>query len=178
LKRDGKPGNLIKRKYYMEGPIKKIMVYIDGTEESITAGQYAICLSKSAGAELSALYVINTRALNELLRARIFIKSEQEEYKNDLEKDADRYLKHIKALADEKAINVNLIKASGNIIAEIKKSVKELDIDLLVIGELSRIQSRLDELHNEVERAMRSVSCSVLIVKDQERVETLYESLK
>jgi len=113
-----------------------------------------------------------------LLRARIFIKSEQEEYKNDLEKDADRYLKHIKALADEKAINVNLIKASGNIIAEIKKSVKELDIDLLVIGELSRIQSRLDELHNEVERAMRSVSCSVLIVKDQERVETLYESLK
>lgn len=161
----------------MEGPIKKIMVYIDGTEESITAGQYAICLSKSTGAELSALYVINTRALNELLRARIFIKSEQEEYKKDLEEDADRYLNHIKTLADEKSIEVNLLKSSGNVIAEIKKFIKEQNIDLFVIGELSRIQSRLDELHNEVERAMRSVACSVLIVKDEERVEALYESL-
>lgn len=161
----------------MEGPIKKIMVYIDGTEESITAGQYAICLSKSTGAELSALYVINTRALNELLRARIFIKSEQEEYKKDLEEDADRYLNHIKTLADEKSIEVNLVKSSGNVIAEIKKFIKEQNIDLFVIGELSRIQSRLDELHNEVERAMRSVACSVLIVKDEERVEALYESL-
>jgi len=162
----------------MEGPIKKIMVYIDGTEESITAGQYAICLSKSTGAELSALYVINTRALNELLRARIFIKSEQEEYKKDLEEDADRYLNHIKTLADGKSIEVNLVKSSGNVIAEIKKFIKEQNIDLFVIGELSRIQSRLDELHNVVERAMRSVACSVLIVKDEERVEALYESLK
>ena len=42
----------------MSTPIKKIMVYIDGTEQSITAAQYAICLASFTGAEIIAHYVI------------------------------------------------------------------------------------------------------------------------
>ena len=51
----------------MSNPIKKIMVYVDGTEESVTAAQYAICLASSSGAELIAHYVVNTRAVEDLL---------------------------------------------------------------------------------------------------------------
>ena len=64
----------------MGKPIKKIMVYVDGSEQSVTAAQYAICLASAAGAELIACYVINTRAVDDLLRARIFLKAEQVEY--------------------------------------------------------------------------------------------------
>ncbi|MBW1945641.1 MAG: universal stress protein, partial [Deltaproteobacteria bacterium] len=64
----------------MSNPIRKIMVYIDGTEQSITAAQYAICLASSSHAELIAHYVVNTRAMEDLLRARIFLKDEQVEY--------------------------------------------------------------------------------------------------
>jgi len=161
----------------MNGPIKNILVYVDGTESSITAAQYAVVLSRSTGAQLSALYVVNTRALEDLLKARIFIKAEEEEYKRDLEADASRYLNHVQSLARKKGLAVEAVSVSGAVQQEIKRYVRENQIDLLVIGELSHVRSRRDEFFNEAERAMRSVSCSVLIVKDEDRVWELYDTL-
>ncbi len=161
----------------MSKPIKKIMVYIDGTEESITAAQYAICLASFSGAELIAHYVINTRAMDDLLKARIFLRDEQVEYEHDMEADAERYLNYVNELAVAKGVTITKKLSSGSVNREISDSVKDMQIDLLVIGELSRIRSRRDEFYDESERAMRSVSCSVLIVKDPDRVWEMYESL-
>ena len=127
----------------MEGPVKKMMVYIDGTEQSITAAQYAICLSRAIGAELIALYVVNTREL-----------------------------------ARQKGLAIETISTSGTVQVVIKNKIREHGIDLLVIGELSHVRSRRDEFYNEAERAMRNVPCSVLIVKDEDRVWELFESLR
>jgi len=55
--------------------------------------------------------------------------------------------------------------------------VAELHIDLLVMGPPPRIRSRRDALYDEVEMAMRTVDCSVLIARDEERIEELYEQL-
>ncbi len=159
----------------MQGPIRNILTYVDGTEESITAAQYAILLALSSGASLTAAYVINTRALSDLVRTRIFLEEEQQEYQRDIEADAERYLNHVRQAAEEKGLRIDTEKRSGNVHQQIRKLVEERGIDLLVIGELSRIRSRRDEFFNETERAMRGVSCSVLIVKDDERVWDLFE---
>ncbi|HDQ14068.1 MAG TPA: universal stress protein [Sediminispirochaeta sp.] len=161
----------------MQGPIRNIVVYIDGSEEAISAAQYAIALAKSTGARLYALYVINTRALNDLVKARIFLDTEEDEYHRDLEADADRYLRHVSKLAARKGLEIESLKRSGTVHQEIKKCVEEFDADLLIIGELSRIRSRRDEFYNESERAMRLVPCSVLVVKDEERVWDIYDAL-
>ena len=128
----------------MSNPIRKIMVYIDGTEQSITAAQYAICLASFSNAELIAYYVVNTRAMEDLLRARIFLKDEQVEYEHDMEADAERYLNHVNELAVQKGVTIEKRHSKGNAHKEIVKAVAEDDIDLLVIGELSRIRSRRD----------------------------------
>ena len=154
------------------------MVYIDGTEQSITAAQYAICLASFSSAELIAYYVVNTRAMEDLLRARIFLKDEQVEYEHDMEADAERYLNHVNELAVQKGVTIEKRHSKGNVHKEIVKAVAEDDVDLLVIGELSRIRSRRDEFYDEAERAMRNVGCSVLIVKDEDRVWEMYQSLK
>jgi len=161
----------------MAGPVQNILVYVDGTEESVTAAEYAVCLAKSTGAKLNAVYVVNTRALNDLVRSRIFLETEEQEYQRDLEQDADRYLNHVKDLAHKKGQALELIQKNGAVHTEIKNLVEDLDIDLLVIGELSRTQSRRDEFYNEVERAMRTVPCSVLIAKDEDLIWSHYESL-
>jgi len=154
------------------------MVYIDGTEQSITAAQYAVCLALYLEAELSALYVVNTKALEDLVRARIFLHEEEEEYEKDLKEDAKRYLNHARELGQKKGITVKLKSAMGNVHQEIVKAVKENEIDLLIVGEISKIRSRRDEFYDETDRAMRSSPCSVLIVKDEDRVWELYESLE
>jgi len=162
----------------VSNPIKKIMVYIDGTEQSITAAQYAICLASSSHAELIAHYVVNTRAMEDLLRARIFLKDEQVEYEHDMETDAERYLNHVNELAVQKGVTIVKRQSKGSVHKEIVKAVVDDEVDLLVIGELSRIRSRRDEFYDEAERAMRNVGCSVLIVKDEDRVWEMYQSLK
>ena len=116
--------------------------------------------------------------MEDLLKARIFLKDEQVEYEHDMEADAERYLNYIDELATKKGVSIIKKHSRGNVHKEIIDSVETDDVDLLVIGELSRIRSRRDEFFDEAERAMRSVPCSVLIVKDEDRVWELYETLK
>jgi len=158
-------------------PINRIMVYIDGTEQAVTAAQYAICLASATGAELIALYVVNTRAMEDLLKARIFLTDEEAEYEHDLEADARRYLNYIGELAAKKGVTVVKKHSKGSVHKEIVEAIEADDVDLLVIGELSRIRSRRDEFYDESERAMRTAPCSVLIVKDEDRVYELYDAL-
>jgi nucleotide-binding universal stress UspA family protein len=153
------------------------MVYVDGTEQSVTAAQYAICLASFSGAELVAYYVVNTRATEDLLRASIFLKEEQMEYEHDMEADAERYLNYVGDLATQKGVSIVKKRSRGSVHKEIVAAVEEEEIDLLVIGELSQIRSRRDEFYDEAERAMRTVPCSVLIVKDEDRVWEMYQSL-
>ena len=161
----------------MSDIIRKILVYIDGTEPAVLAAHYAVCLSKALNAELSALFVVNTQALGTLVKSHIFLEDEEMEYRNELKADAERYLNHVKTIGQAKGVNITLFNESGSVSGEIRRCVKENNIDLLVIGELSRIQSRRDQFYDETERAMRSVSCSVLIVKDEERVWEIYDRL-
>lgn len=157
--------------------VNKIMVCVDGTEQSITAAQYAICLASTTNADLLALYVVNTRAVEDLLKARIFLEAEQIEYQQDMEADGQRYLNYVNELAVKKGVTLTPLCRKGSVHKEIQDAVKEEDVDLLVLGELSRIRSRRDEFYDESERALRGVSCSVLIVKDEDRVWEMYEAL-
>jgi len=156
---------------------KKILVYVDGTEQSITAAQYAICLASFFKADLIALYVINTKAVEDLLKARIFLQDEQMEYERDMEADAQRYLNYVNELAIKKGVSIIQRSSRGSVHKEIVSLIDEEQVDLLVIGELARIRSRRDEFYDESERAMRMAFCSVVIAKDEEKVWQMYESL-
>lgn len=67
----------------MAVPFKRIVVYIDGSESSMTAIMYAIKLAKEHDSSLTAVYVINTKALSELVKAGIFVAVERDEYQRD-----------------------------------------------------------------------------------------------
>ncbi|MBN1541559.1 universal stress protein [candidate division KSB1 bacterium] len=161
----------------MSDIIRRILVYIDGSEHAMLAAHYSVCLAKTLGANLSALFVVNTQALGALVKSHIFLEDEEIEYRRDLNADADRYLRHVQTIGEAKNVPIELINVSGSVSTEIKKYVNERDIDLLIIGELSRIQSRRDQFYDETERAMRSVRCSVLIVKNEEQVWNSYDRL-
>ena len=160
----------------MAGPIRRILVNVDGSEESLTASEYAILLARAVDARLFACYVVNTRALQDLVRSRIFLEAEEKEYSRDLEADADRYLNHVRKSAEALNVRAECLRRSGSVHQELLGVAEEESIDLLVIGELAHVRSRRDEFYDENERAMRSAGCSVLIVKDAERVDELFDA--
>ncbi len=161
----------------MTKPVERIMVYVDGSEGSILAMRLAVVLADFMDAELHALSIVNTRALSELVQSHIFLEAEQEEYRRELLDDGARYLNHAVEMGRRKNISVRGVNLSGSIAAGIKEKVDELDIDLLVMGPPPRIRSRRDALFDEVESAMRTVDCSVLIARNEERIEKLYREL-
>jgi nucleotide-binding universal stress UspA family protein len=95
-----------------------------------------------------------------------------------MEADGERYLNYINELAAKKGVSITKKQSRGNVHHEIVNTVKGEKVDLLIVGELSRIRSRRDEFYDETERAIRMVNCSVLIVKDEDRVWEMYESLE
>lgn len=161
----------------MDGPIGRIMVYVDGSEESISAAEYAIALSVRTGAELSAAYIVNTRALSELRRTHIFLESEAEEYQRDIERDSERYLELVRSLAESKGATITTFVRSGSVHEEMKRLVREEHVDLLCVGDIGGIRSRRDEMYDETDRTFRSVRCSVLVVRDPDRVHEIFETI-
>ena len=159
----------------MKVPFGKILVYLDGSEESISALMYSILLAKSTGAELHAVYVVNTKALSELVRAHVFITQEKSEYLADLRKDSARHIRHAERLAGSKDQDIIAKAIEGSPAFVIQDYIKANDIDLLAIGPVNAIRSRRDEPTSENDRMMRTVPCQVLIVRDDSGIWEQFE---
>lgn len=159
----------------MIAPFTDILVYLDGSEPSMSAAMYSILLAKSTGARLHAIYVVNSKALGDLVNARIFVSQEKTEYLADLRKDAERHIRHIEKLADSKEMFVDTVIAEGSPTAEVGKYVKENGIDLLVLGSVNVIRSRRDELTSETDRMLRTVSCPVLVSRNDDYIWRMFE---
>ena len=80
----------------------KTLVYVETNERGLEAARYAIAFAKRSGGELHAVAVINERILEELTRARVFLKEEGIDLKRDLEEDGRRYLALMERLAGKK----------------------------------------------------------------------------
>jgi len=157
-------------------PFKDIVVYLDGSESSLTATMYAIKLAKENAAKLTAVYVVNTKALSELVKAGIFVATERDEYHRDLQSDADRYLRHASKLAQQKEVEIETVKLEGTIHVVVRALLKEKNADLLVLGGITDIRSRREELASDTDRLMRTSPCPVLVVRDDDDIWFEFES--
>ena len=161
----------------MDVPFSRILVYLDGSEGSMDAYMYAVLLAKATGAHLHALYVVNTKALGELVRSHIFIDREKTEYLDDLKKDASRHLRHAERLASMKDVDVTTVSVEGSPHIVVQDYIKDHEVDLLVLGSVNVIRSRRDELTSENDRMLRTVSCPVLIARSQDDIWSQFEEV-
>ncbi len=58
-----------------------------------------------------------------------------------------------------------------------KQYIAKNQVDMLVLGGLSEIHSRRDELLSETDRMMRSATIPVFVVRDSDDIWDMYESL-
>jgi nucleotide-binding universal stress UspA family protein len=158
-------------------PFGKILLYIDGSESSITAALFAIALSKAHGGVLRVIYVVNDNLLSELLSAKVFVQMEKMDYERDLEDDGKRKLNYVVKLAEKKGVKIETILRKGIVHEEVAREVTASDCDLLIQGELGEVLSLRDSFYEEGERILRKASCPVLIVRNKQKVDRLYESI-
>ena len=161
----------------MTHPLEKILLYIDGSESSITASQFAIIMAKRYVSALSAIYVVNENLLSELLGAKVFVQMEKMDYERSLEDDGKRYLNYVVKLGEKKGVKVETMLRKGIVHEEVIKEVTRGGYDLLVQGELGEVLSLRDSFYEEGERILRKVSCAVLVVRGRDRIERAFGEL-
>lgn len=157
--------------------IQRILVGITGTEPSYYASLYAIYLAGQLKAELFGVYVINEKALEDLLKANIFITEEKVDYEKEMENDALSYLLQFETLASKKNIPVVKFIRKGTVHRELLTFAQENKVDLIVIGELNKIISVKDVAYDEMERVIREAKVPVVVANNQEMINMLYQNL-
>ncbi len=158
-------------------PFGKALVYVETNERGLEAARYAIASAKQYGGELHAVAVINERILEELTRARVFLKEEGLDLRRDLEEDGRRYLAFIEKLAQEKEVAVTTELLRGVVHREVLDKARDMRASLIILGEIEESLSRKDVTFNESERIVCDARCPVLIVKGRRLVRDLFESV-
>jgi nucleotide-binding universal stress UspA family protein len=158
-------------------PLGKILIAVDATETSLAAARYGIAIAGTYGAELHAVYVVNEKLLEELLRAKVFVEQEDVDLELDLEEDGKRYLSYVEKLARDKNVSVTTDLLKGIVHREVVDKATHIGATLIIIGEIEEPLSRKDAFYDEGEMILRRAGCPVLMVRGEGLVDDIYDSL-
>jgi nucleotide-binding universal stress UspA family protein len=142
------------------------MVAVSGSDASILAAKYAIVMAKFYQCKLSAIYVIDTATIKQLMLSKIFIQEESVEYEKSLEINGRRILAFVGDLAREKGIKIEKELRKGAVYTEIVTAAEEKKSDLLIMGAWEKQRSTRDILTHVQSEIMINSKCSVLLVKE------------
>ena len=94
--------------------VNHILFLVDSTKSSFRAADYAIDLARTLGARVTALAVVDTDTLRQLLNVRILVDSEMAEFRTELSQSAQKQLDEVRHHAMDKRVKFEDVLRSGN----------------------------------------------------------------
>ncbi len=160
----------------MKPLIHNIVVAVSGSDASINAAKYAIVLAKQFRCALSAVYVVDTATLRQLVITKIFVEEESADYEKSLESNGMRYLNYIKDLGGQKGVKIDTVLKKGGIFTEIVREADARGADLIILGGWEKERKERDIISDSHREILLNAKCSVLIAKEQD-IERIYKQL-
>ena len=160
--------------------IQKVIVAVNGSEQSIHAAMYGILLSKQYDCDLKAVYVVDTSTLKQLTMSRIFYEEESRNYEKRLEDDGKRYLTYLEKLAAEKGVKIETELKKGAIWSELIKAAEDFGASMILLGgkeqpnDTAQNTVRHDKISATNAEIIGSASCNVLVVR-QSNIEKIFK---
>ena len=141
--------------------LSKMLVPIDGSENSFRALEHAIFLStKIQEAQITVLYIIE-----DLPSLYIYSPKIVEKLHADYEREYTRILERCKEIANKSGININTILKEGDPASKIIEYSDKEKFDLIIIG--SRGMGKFKELivGSVSNKVIHHAKCSVMLVR-------------
>jgi nucleotide-binding universal stress UspA family protein len=145
--------------------LKKLLLVVDGSEESVAAAHYAIQLAAQIGGELEAVYVVDTATMDYLMQMHIFVDDERHEFQAELEQSGKRYLELVQALAHKQGLTVATHLLHGGFHQRVLQVAQDRGCDALVLGGWSDSLTRKDLAGTERQLVLSHADCLILIVR-------------
>lgn len=152
----------------MKGPLSKALVVVNGSESSVHAARYALCLAKAYGTEVSAVYVVDTATIRQLALSRIFVPDESQEYEESLEASGRRLLAFVKELGAQLGVEVETVLRKGAIPVEVISCAEESGADCILIGQSEHGTPFRDTHVDTYLEIAKNATCALLIVKGKQ----------
>jgi nucleotide-binding universal stress UspA family protein len=146
-------------------PVNHILVLVDGTESSFHAADYAIEMARALGASLTAMAVVDTDTLRQLLNVKILVDSEMDEFEKELELSSQNQLDDVRQRAMSRRVKFEDLLRSGNSEVVVPKEVSKRGVDLLAMGAFQSNRVKFDLLARQRQQILDRATCPVLIVK-------------
>lgn len=146
-------------------PITHILVLVDGTKSSSRAADYAIELARAVGARITALAVVDTDTLRQLLSVRILVPLEMEEFEQELAQSAQNQLDAVRQRAMDRRVKFEDVLRSGNSEVIVPVELSERAVDLLAMGAFRSERVKFDLVARQRQQILDRASCPVVVVK-------------
>ena len=141
--------------------IERILLWADNTEETKTAAKYAFELSRTYGAKIVAVYVLDTMLIDRLKR---FSSKTAGEIEVELEENAWKYLYYLEELATHEGIPFSVFISKGNFVDEILKNIDKFKIDLVIIKQSKGKTKRHEQVRDLMSHLTEYSPASVLLI--------------
>ncbi|QLK25481.1 universal stress protein [Natrinema zhouii] len=145
---------------------EKILVPTDGSETAEKAVEHALDLAEQYGAEVHALYVLDTNAMSLSLGGEQLDRIEQGNYgeMDEVRERADSATGFVADRAAERGLEVVEHVSAGRPHSMIANYADKNGIDLVVMGSHGRSGVKRALLGSVTERTLRSTSVPILVV--------------
>ena len=143
--------------------IQKILIATDGSDCSARAAEYGIRIANMLDAQVTVVYAVDDVVLDQVSKV---IGREQAE--RELKQNGQRCINYVLDLAKKEGVKNSCLLsklAEGKPYEQIVHLAKELNVDLIVMGESVRSDSRSPLIGSVTERVIEHASCPVLVVK-------------
>jgi nucleotide-binding universal stress UspA family protein len=148
--------------------IKKILVTIDGSENSMKAADYAVSIAKKYDAELTILYVLYSElgfAYSNLIG--VTTPKAIEDVLETQKKDVQKWFDEIKSKFGTTKITLTekIIISASSIVGEIVGFASKEKMDLIILGTRGRTGFKKLLLGSVAEGVVNHSSCPVMVVR-------------
>jgi len=140
--------------------VKKILLVVESSEESMKAARWAIHLASVCDAMLVCLNVVDTVVVNQL---RKFSGKDFSTVEVEVEEQGWKYLYYLEDAAKDRKVHCVIMQESGILSEEVVKKSEEVNADLVVMGRRTG-SSMKRVVHGPIQRILEHAPCPVLVV--------------
>ena len=148
--------------------ISKVVVPIDGSQDSMRAAEYAVKLAGLHGADLSVVYVVNVdQYLQSLGLYRISYPDPIKKKIEEAREEAQKWFTEISKIAEQKKLRIKteVLDTPLSVVASVVNYADRENADLIVIGTRGRAGLSKMLLGSVASGVVTYSPCPVLVVK-------------
>jgi nucleotide-binding universal stress UspA family protein len=143
-------------------PFSHILVPVDGSDASIHAGRVAMDIASTHHIPITFVYVVDRTVVDRIAGTS---SESVDEVCRELEEKGRRYVDYLAVQAHNKGLQADQVIRHGMPHSEIIDLARELNADLIAIGQGSRSGPRRSLIGSVAARVVEYAHCPVLVVK-------------